>query len=90
LKNAFKLSEKYGDRIRVYPCSMELRDGQTFALKSRTVCTVGIADDIQTARKISLEGIDAIRGGLLWYRTDIASEAHIKKSTDHVKKLRGG
>jgi phosphoribosylamine--glycine ligase len=88
LKDAFKLSEKYGDRIRVYPCSMELRDGQTFALKSRTVCTVGIADDIETARKISLEGVDAIKGGSLWYRTDIASEGHIKKSIEHVKKLR--
>jgi len=86
---AQNLKEKYGDRIRVYPCSMELKDDGTYALKSRTVCVVGIGDDIQTARNISLEGLNAIKGGLLWHRKDIASEGHIKKSIEHVKKLRG-
>jgi len=88
LSAAEKMTEKHETRMRVYPCSMELRNGDTFALKSRTVCVVGIGDDIPEARKISLEGINAIKGGNLWYRTDIASEEHIKKSIEHVKKLR--
>jgi len=89
LTEAMKLTEKFGDRLRIYPCSMELRDYQTYALKSRTVCTVGIADTIEIARKISLEALDAIKGGSLWNRTDIASESHIRKSIEHVRKLRG-
>ena len=88
LSEAYKLKKKYGDSIRVYPCSMELRGKETFALKSRTVCVVGIGNSIQEARRISLEGIEAIKGPL-WYRKDIASKEHIKKSVEHVKKLRG-
>jgi len=66
-----------------------LRNGQTYALTSRTVGVVGIGDDIETARKISLEGIDAIHDGSLWYRSDIASREHIEKSIEHMKALRG-
>ncbi len=83
-----KMTERLETRMRVYPCSMELRNGDTFALRSRTVCVVGIGDDIPGARKISLQGIDAITGGNLWSRTDIASEEHIKRSIAHVEKLR--
>ena len=89
LASAQNLKEKYGDKIRIYPCSMELRDNEIFALKSRTICTVGIGDDIESAREISIEGMNAIKGGSLWYRTDIASKGHIKKSIEHVKTLRG-
>jgi len=88
LSTVNQMTEKHGTRMKVYPCSMESRNGDTFALKSRTVCVVGIGDDIPNARKISLQGINAITGGNLWYRTDIASEGHIKKSIEHVKKLR--
>ncbi len=90
LGQAKKLAEKYGNNIRIYPGSMELReDGQIYALKSRTVNVVGIAEDIQAARMISLEGIKAIKGGALWNRTDIASREHIDKSIDHMRKIRG-
>ena len=90
LSDAQKLAEKYGDRIRVYPGSMELReDGLTYALKSRAVCVVGIGDDLQEAREIAMEGIRAIRGGALWYRSDIASKQHIQRSIDHMRALRG-
>jgi len=89
LNNAKKLTEKYGDDIRIYPASMQLRNGQTYALTSRTVCVVGIGDDIETARQISLEGISAIHGGSLWCRSDIASREHITKSIEHMKTLRG-
>jgi len=88
LGGAYKLSKKYGSRIRIYPASMELRDGKTYALKSRVVCVVGIGDGIQMAREVSLEGIEAIKGGALWHRNDIASKEHIEKSVRHMEKLR--
>jgi phosphoribosylamine--glycine ligase len=83
-----KLERKHGDNIRTYPGSMELRDNETYALGSRAVCVVGIADDIEAARRISLEGIRAIKGGALWYRNDIASKEHIVRSIEHMALLR--
>ncbi len=88
LTKAYKLNRKYGEKIRVYPASMELRGNKTYALKSRAVCVVGIGENIETAREISLEGINAIKGGALWYRTDIASKQHIEKSVRHMEELR--
>lgn len=90
LKEAYKLTKKYGDNIRVYPASMELRnDGMNYALGSRTVCVVGIGDGIEHARKISLEGLAAITGGALWNRGDIAVKEHIARSLKHMQRLRG-
>lgn len=89
LKEAEKLSAKYGDNIKFYPGSMEIReDGKTYALSSRTICAVGIGDDIQSAREIAMEGINAIKGGALWNRTDIASKEHIERSIRHIELLR--
>ena len=88
LTGAYELSRKYGERIRVYPASMELRDSETYALKSRAVCVVGIGDSVERAREFSLEGINAIKGGALWHRTDIASKQHIERSIRHVEELR--
>jgi len=88
LDEAERLSRKYGDNIRIYPASMELRNSEIYALSSRTICVVGIAENIQAARQISLEGIRAIKGGALWYRSDIASKEHISKSIEHMKRLR--
>ncbi len=89
LEDAEKLSAKYGDNIKVYPGSMEIReDGRMYALSSRTVCTVGIGENIQSAREIAMEGIKAIRGGALWNRTDIASKEHIERSIRHMRLLR--
>ncbi|MGQ9551455.1 MAG: phosphoribosylamine--glycine ligase [Candidatus Bathycorpusculaceae bacterium] len=88
LTKAYKLTEKHGDSIRIFPASMELRDNGTYALKSRAVGVLGIGEDIEEARQISLEGIRAIRGGALWWRKDIASKRHIKKSVKHMKELR--
>ena len=89
LEDAEKLSAKYGENIRVYPGSMELReDGKTYALSSRAVGVLGVGDDIQSAREISMEGIKAIRGGALWYRTDIASREHIERSIRRMEMLR--
>ena len=88
LTGAQKLVEKQRGRIRVYPGSMELRDGENYALGSRTVCVVGIGDDIQEAREASLDGIGAIKGGALWNRRDVAAKEHILESVRHMEKLR--
>jgi phosphoribosylamine--glycine ligase len=88
LSVAYALTGKYGDKIRVYPGSMELRDNTTYALKSRAVGVLGIGNSIEEARKISLEGLDAVKGGALWNRTDIASKQHIAKCVRHLKQLR--
>lgn len=88
LLEAYRLMRRYGDRMRIYPASMELRDGEVYALRSRAVCVVGLGSSIEEARNISLEGVEAIRGGCLWHRTDIASREHIEKSIKHMEKLR--
>jgi phosphoribosylamine--glycine ligase len=88
LTKAYELTEKYDDKIRVYPAAVELRNGETYALKSRAVGVVGVGENIETARQISLEGIKAIKGGALWHRTDIASKQHIEKSIRHMEELR--
>jgi phosphoribosylamine--glycine ligase len=88
LSKAYELTGEYGDRIRIYPAAMEQRNGETYALKSRAVAVVGVGENIESARKISLAGINAIEGGALWHRTDIASEQHIAKSIKHMEELR--
>ncbi|MCL1977950.1 MAG: hypothetical protein FWG55_07630 [Candidatus Bathyarchaeota archaeon] len=85
---AYKLVKKYGDKMRIYPGSMELRNGRNYALKSRAVGVLAIGDSIEEARKISQEGARAISGGGLWNRTDIAAQQHIAKSVNHMKELR--
>jgi phosphoribosylamine--glycine ligase len=88
LGEAEKLERKYGGSIRIYPGSLDLRNAEVYSLSSRAVCVVGAADDIQTAREISLEGLKAIRGGALWNRDDIAAREHIDKSIEHMSRLR--
>jgi phosphoribosylamine--glycine ligase len=88
LEDAYKLKDDYKDSIRIYPASMVLRDGETFALSSRTVSIVGIAESINSAREISLKGAQSVKGKELRFRTDIASEQHIAKSINNMKMLR--
>ena len=88
LTKAQALTKKYGSRIRIYPGSMEIRDGKNYALKSRAVGVLGIGKSIQEARDISLDGAKAITGGELWNRTDVASKHHIAKSISHMQSLR--
>ena len=89
LSKAYALSRKYGDRIRVYPAAMEARDSQVYALKSRAVGVLGVGETVEAARSVSLEGAQAIEGGALWNRTDIASKEHIAQSLSHMERLRG-
>jgi phosphoribosylamine--glycine ligase len=89
LSKAQALTKRYGDKIRIYPGSMETREGKNYALKSRAVGILGIADSIDQAREISLEGARAVTGGALWNREDVASKQHIAHSIDHMERLRG-
>ena len=79
LSKAEALTKKYGDKIRIYPGSMELRDGKNYALKSRAIGILGIGDTIEEARQISQEGAKAITGGALWNRTDVAAQNSTSK-----------
>jgi phosphoribosylamine--glycine ligase len=88
LSKAYSLAQKYAGKIRIYPGSMELRNGHNYALKSRAVGVLGIGSSIEEARQISQEGAKAITGGALWNRTDIASKQHIAKSVRHMEQLR--
>jgi phosphoribosylamine--glycine ligase len=88
LKNAYELQNRLKEKIRIYPASVELKNGETYALSSRTAAIVGIADDINSARDISLEGVRAIEGTNLRNRSDIASDKHIAKSIRHIEELR--
>ncbi len=88
LTKAYALAGKYGGKVRVYSGSMELRDGKNYALKSRAVGILGIGENIEEARQISMEGAKAIIGGGLWNRTDVASHEHIGKSMSHMERLR--
>jgi phosphoribosylamine--glycine ligase len=88
LTKAEALIEKYNNKIRVYPGSMETRDGKNYALKSRTIGILGISDTLEEARQISQEGAKTITGGALWNRTDVASKQHIARSISHMKHLR--
>ena len=88
LSKAYALASKYSDRMRVYPGAMEIRDSQVYALKSRAVGVLGVGENIEEARQISLEGAKAIEGGGLWNRMDVASKQHIAASSSHMERLR--
>jgi phosphoribosylamine--glycine ligase len=88
LSKAYALASKYGDRVRVYPAAMEVRGNQVYALKSRAVGVLGAGENIEEARQVSLEGAQAIKGGAMWNRTDIASKQHIAQSVSHMEQLR--
>jgi phosphoribosylamine--glycine ligase len=86
LSNVEKLKEKHGDNMRIYPGSMEVRNGEYYALGSRTVAVVGIADTLEKAREISMEGIRKIDGPLR-HREDIALPEYINRSKRHMEKI---
>jgi phosphoribosylamine--glycine ligase len=88
LSKAYALTRRHGDRMRVYPAAIEIREGKVYALRSRAVGVLGVGKNIEEARQLSLEGIRAINGGALWNRTDVASKQHIAKSASRMEKLR--
>ena len=82
------LKRRFGDNVRVYPGAMQVIDKAFYAMNSRAVGILGIGEDIEEARRISLEGTETVTGGALWNRKDIASKEHIAQSTLHMEKLR--
>jgi phosphoribosylamine--glycine ligase len=89
LSKAYRLEKEYKNNLRIYPGSLKVEsDGKYYAAGSRTIASVGIADTIEEARGISLQGIASISGGELWHRGDIASKEHIRKSIDHMKAVK--
>ena len=88
LSKAYALASKYGKRIRIYPGAMEVKGNQVYALKSRAVGVLGVGENIEEARQVSLEGAKAIEGGAMWNRTDVASKQHIAQSINHMERLR--
>ncbi len=88
MTKAHVAASKYGERIRIYLGALEVRDGQIYAMESRAVGVLGIGEDIEEARLISLEGTRSIKGGAMWNRSDIASKQHIASSVSHMERLR--
>lgn len=86
LRRAEKLNEKYGDNLRIYPGSMGVRNGENYALGSRTVAVVGVAGTLEKAREISMEGIRKIDGPLR-HREDIALPEYINRSKKHMEEI---
>ncbi len=91
LSEAYRLVDYYdrqlGPKLRVYPASMEQREDGNYALSSRTVYCFGIADTIEEARNVAMEGIKAIPVSGLAYREDAATSAYIQRSIEHVNNL---
>ncbi|MEM2265808.1 MAG: hypothetical protein QW687_03095 [Candidatus Hadarchaeales archaeon] len=88
LEEAEALKAKYGEDLRLYPGSLEVREnGELWALSSRTVAAVGIGDDLERAREIALEAIRRVDGPLR-HREDIALREHVKRSIEHMRALR--
>jgi phosphoribosylamine--glycine ligase len=54
---------------------------------SRAIGIVGIADNLEDARKIAEKGVKAVKGPVA-YRTDIGTDALIQKRIEHMKIIR--
>ncbi len=87
IRRAEELCTETSGHLFIYPGAMEIHNNQLYSLSSRTVASVGVAEDIDAARTLSLEGINAVEGEL-WYRPDIASKQHIAHSIGHMTRLR--
>ncbi len=79
--------EENSDFVRMYPGSMETVNCETMMMKSRALAVVGMGDTIERARAVSMKSAGLVEGEL-WSRSDIASEEHIRKSAEHMEKLR--
>jgi len=88
LTGAEKLREEIGDRLRIYPGSMELRENGCYALGSRTVACVGIGEDLEKAREIAYSAVRRIDGPLR-HREDVGLPEYIRRSVERVRRLRG-
>lgn len=72
---------------RLYYSSVNKKEDGLYLSSSRAIGIVGIADTLDAARRIAEEGVKAVHGPVA-YRTDIGTEALIKKRIEHMKKVR--
>ncbi|UCG95168.1 MAG: hypothetical protein JSV92_03945 [archaeon] len=84
LTAAEEFRKEHADSLKAYPGSMK----GSYALNSRTIAAVGIADSIEDARRLSRGYIMKIDGPLR-HRENIGSETHIELSKNHMNSLRG-
>jgi phosphoribosylamine--glycine ligase len=74
-------------KARLYYSSVDKKEDGLYLSSSRAIGIVGIADNLDEARKIAEEGVKAVRGPVA-YREDIGTDALIQKRIDHMKKIR--
>jgi phosphoribosylamine--glycine ligase len=74
-------------KARLYYSSVDKKEDGLYLSSSRAIGIVGIADTLDEARKISEQGVKAIKGPVA-YREDIGTDALIQKRIDHMNKIR--
>jgi phosphoribosylamine--glycine ligase len=74
-------------KARLYYSSVDKKEDGLYLSSSRAIGIVGIANTLEEARKIAEEGVKAVSGPVA-YRTDIGTDALIRKRIDHMKKIR--
>ena len=72
---------------RLFYASVDMREGKLIEAGSRTIAAVGIAESISAAEKIAERDVSAV-GGPLFHRSDIGTDALVKKRIQHMESLR--
>jgi phosphoribosylamine--glycine ligase len=72
---------------RLYYSSVDKKEDGLYLSSSRAIGIVGIADNLDDARKIAEEGVKAVQGPVA-FRDDIGTRELIQKRIDHMKRLR--
>jgi phosphoribosylamine---glycine ligase len=72
---------------RLYYSSVDKREDGLYLSSSRAIGIVGIAEDLDGARKIAEVGVHAVQGPVA-FRDDIGTQQLIQKRIDHMKRLR--
>ncbi|OKY77169.1 MAG: Phosphoribosylamine-glycine ligase PurD [Candidatus Methanohalarchaeum thermophilum] len=83
LSKCYDLKKRYKNKLRIYEANLEKLDEEIKAGTSRSIAMVGVADQIEKAREISLKSIKKIDAPL-WNRWDVASKEHIKESENNI------
>ncbi len=73
---------------RLYYSSVDKKEDGLYLSSSRAIGIVGIAQNLDDARKIAEEGVKAVQGPVA-FRDDIGTRQLIQKRIDHMKEIRG-
>ncbi len=74
-------------KARLYYSSVDKKEDGLYLSSSRAIGIVGIAENLEEARKIAEAGVKAVKGPVA-YREDIGTNTLIQKRIDHMKKIR--